>query len=302
MDVVQTLTPEEMADAQSLIGQFEDNLVISFAGGDEWKFLDKLRIFNDLVFYIEKGFHIPDGNTEYGIGKCYFYNFQISRDAPRHEQAIQFLERYLSDKKYDGFSSDYYETKLFHDAIQTYAAASPDKARNYLSTLKNKQEVAASLETKLANMSLMSDDRDSKIYRTMKIGFTTWMSENLAYCGADSKTYDNCGFQYYRSDSAVVCPTGWRLPSDNDFANLNSFIKEQIMQNPTFNVFDEIGFSAQTSGCFFSASDNSPTYPEVVYLCNKKLERIAGVWNFIPNGLGRRFSMFTPVRLVAITG
>jgi uncharacterized protein (TIGR02145 family) len=114
-----------------------------------------------------------------------------------------------------------------------------------------------------------TDSRDNKIYKTVTIGTQTWMAENLAFkaktgCWAyenkeiNVKTY---GYLYNWETAYKSCPTGWHLPSDDEWSQLIDYLgsvpqaggklKETgtlHWSGPNTNATNESGFSALPGG------------------------------------------------------
>ena len=77
-----------------------------------------------------------------------------------------------------------------------------------------------------------TDSRDSLTYKTIKLGTHTWMAENLAYkassgCWAYDNNQDNVityGYLYNWETAKNVCPSGWHLPTDEEWNTLEKHL------------------------------------------------------------------------------
>lgn len=88
-----------------------------------------------------------------------------------------------------------------------------------------------SFTTEFAKDTLI-DERDGQIYVIITIGNQIWMAENLnfgtnagSYYYNDSASYANdFGRLYTWTTALYVCPAGWRLPSDEDWKELEMYL------------------------------------------------------------------------------
>lgn len=123
-----------------------------------------------------------------------------------------------------------------------------------------------------------TDARDSLTYKTVEIGSQVWMAENLAYKPSKGNywAYNNkqsnakkYGYLYNWHTAQNVCPTGWHLPSDEEWALLTEFagknegakLKANSGWSNNGNGTDDYGFSAipgsfrRNGGLFGSIND-----------------------------------------------
>lgn len=104
-----------------------------------------------------------------------------------------------------------------------------------------KEYVDQLISSKLAELGLFVEDADGNVYETVTIGGQTWMAENLKttkYADGTDITYYTTdldwqvpAYSWYSDDidkvygalyngfirSEAVCPTYWRIPTDDDF-------------------------------------------------------------------------------------
>jgi len=104
------------------------------------------------------------------------------------------------------------------------------------------------------------DNNDTYTGRTVTIGDLTWMAENLNRNTSNSWCYDddpaNCAIygRLYTWDAAMsACPAGWRLPTRQQWDNLDTFVGTNAgnklkSEAPDWNGTDDFGFSALPSG------------------------------------------------------
>jgi uncharacterized protein (TIGR02145 family)/uncharacterized repeat protein (TIGR02543 family) len=115
----------------------------------------------------------------------------------------------------------------------------------------------------------LNDSRDGKKYNTVKINNRTWMAENLNYqtssgswCDNNTDTCTKYGRLYDWSTARTICPSGWYLPTDDDWRYLvlavggtgdiyNGLAAKNLKSTSGWynnNGIDIYGFSALPSG------------------------------------------------------
>jgi uncharacterized protein (TIGR02145 family) len=115
-----------------------------------------------------------------------------------------------------------------------------------------------------------TDSRDGKVYKTIKIGTQTWMAENLAFkpdsgnywaYNNDANNVSKYGYLYDWKTAITVCPTGWHLPTDDEWTILITYlggekvaggklkeIDTTVWTSPNKGATNESGFTALPGG------------------------------------------------------
>lgn len=88
----------------------------------------------------------------------------------------------------------------------------------------------------------ITDTRDNKVYKTVKIGSQTWMADNLSYSdsvttpslvgnsvcfGNDAAKCEVAGRLYTWNVANEVCPSGWHLPDSTEWQTLITEVGEK---------------------------------------------------------------------------
>ena len=114
-----------------------------------------------------------------------------------------------------------------------------------------------------------TDARDNHAYKWVRIGDQVWMAENLAYKPSSGNywAYNNdqnniaiYGYLYDWKTACNVCPSGWHLPSEEEWTKLTVYLggyetaggklkATTGWYNPNSGAVNSSGFSGLPGGC-----------------------------------------------------
>ena len=133
----------------------------------------------------------------------------------------------------------------------------------------NSSDNAAVSPSEAEQKGFLTDSRDGQTYKIVTIGTQTWMAQNLnyaikggSYCYENNAT--NCivyGRLYTWEIAMKACPSGWHLPSEEEWKTLYESVGDNASKIETKlksqtewrsdmgNGTDDFGFCALPAGC-----------------------------------------------------
>ncbi|NPA67943.1 MAG: hypothetical protein GXO50_04970, partial [Chlorobi bacterium] len=132
---------------------------------------------------------------------------------------------YIDGKKTATLEKDGGKKILLEYGKHKFKAVNGNKKWEKIITVKGKAQKVIKIEFKNGTF---TDSRDGHTYKTVQTGKQVWMAENLAYdAGSGCWAYDNnsynvsgYGYLYNWQTAKNVCPSGWHLPTKEEFETL----------------------------------------------------------------------------------
>jgi uncharacterized protein (TIGR02145 family) len=114
-------------------------------------------------------------------------------------------------------------------------------------------------------MKTLSDTRDGKTYKLVKIGNQIWMAENLAFnYGSGCWAYDNnlsnvtkYGYLYNWETAKNVCPAGWHLPSDDEWKHLEKHLGMSSSDADKTDYRGTVGNNLKSTGGWYNCGNGT---------------------------------------------
>ena len=185
------------------------------------------------------------------------------RDSDEYEYTI---EQQRSGEKIGRWrnleENGFWWTSTTFEANGSAQARSLSPSGGFSSTLKNKSNALSVLCIQNPPIKKISrtftDTRDNKQYNVIKIGNIIWMASNLNYNAKGSFCYnnklENCnryGRLYDWDLAQTVCPSSWRLSSNDDWMNMIESSGGDVgrkLKAKEWGGWDNYGFTALPGG------------------------------------------------------
>jgi uncharacterized protein (TIGR02145 family) len=127
------------------------------------------------------------------------------------------------------------------------------------------------------SQSSFKDPRDGNVYKTIKVGNTIWMAENLKYENVEgSSVFDNnpgnkelYGVLYSWNAAKKACPKDWHIPSGEEFKVLIDYydngIGSERMVKDTTTINFQLGGMRDFEGVFFEIDESGYYWTSTEY-------------------------------------
>ncbi len=191
---------------------------------------------------------IVEGNGNTPVAN--FTGTPISGDAPL---AVNFTDQSTNSPTSWQWDFGDGETSTQQNPTHTY-----NNNGTYIVTLTVTNNYGSDVETKTnyivvsggGGTGTFTDPRDGQTYNTVEIGSQEWFAENLNYVTSNSWEYDYSstngdiyGRLYAWGAALTACPSGWHLPSDDEWKQMEMALGMSQIEA------DNTGYRGTDEGC-----------------------------------------------------
>lgn len=167
-------------------------------------------------------------------------NFTVNKTNVAVNESVNFTDQSNSPANWswdfgDGNKSSSQHPSHTYKTAGTYTVSLTVSNNNGSDTKTNTNYILVGTQT--PTQTEYTDPRDGQIYKTIQIGNQLWMAENLNYnVGSGSWAYDNnnsnatnYGRLYDWKTACNSCPSGWKLPTDEEWTILTNYLGGEII-------------------------------------------------------------------------